>query len=692
MIINQTKCTNVSSLILKTIVCFLLLPMLNAAAQNAGDRAQKFKGTWWSGVHPTLLDDRMLEFKTLDGFGVGFTNGASLSAEHFAPVPLLSNLAGAASVFPPNNDTSVLDQLKKITNAGFMVQAYTNSETFIGVNQDHLVEFAESWKNWCDTNTQAQQFINSKSYHRKAGFPDRHYMFCYAEFVLKYYSQQYGQYIDIWVFDDGHSMEEQGDNATSGNINDQRIYEAFANAARAGNDDIAVAFNNGRSRANFPSYPFAHAVRSDDFTFGHAFGGNNNHAEKVNGNQFNLNYQHIERMSETNGHVHEGGPFDWDDNVVGHFFSKLSTTAWNFGPVQAWEQNDFNQWHKEALSAGGMMTWSGSYNRPVTFYYDWVYDTLKATDDYLYERGISVNDQNNSTPVPTPAPTPVDGTVVHITKSNARGFAVDGNNGAENEQSVYLWSEDQSNRNQQWIELDRGNGFYSYQKMGTEHCIDGGQGGARAQDVYLWRCASRNQNQHWQKVSMAGGTIKLVKRNAPNFALNGGNNGVNAQNITLYDSSSTSQNLQWIIKPQDRVVHITKGNSTGFALDGATGAANEQDIHLWTANPNNINQQWVEISRGNGYFSYQKMGTNHCIDGGNQGASNGQNVYLWQCAANNQNQHWLKVAQANGTFRLVKRNDSNFAINGGNRGANAQSIDIWNHPTNANLSWFVTPL
>ena len=702
MDIQKIKSFNVSSLISKVIILFLLLPTFNAVAQNPGDRAQKFKGTWWSGVHPTLLDDRMLEFRTLDGFGVGFTNGASLSAEHFAPVPLLSNLPGAASVFPPNNDTFVLDQLKKVTNAGFMVQAYTNSETFLGDNQDHLVEFSESWKNWCDTNPQAQAFINSQSYHRKAGFPDRHYMFCYAEFILKYYSQQYGQYIDIWVFDDGHSMVEQGDNATNGNTNDQRIYEAFANAARAGNDEIAVAFNNGRSRANFPSYPFAHAVRSDDFTFGHAFGGNNNHAEKVNGNQFNLNYQHIERMTETDGHVHEGGVFDWDDNIVGHFFSKLSTTAWNFGPQQAWEQDDFNEWHEEALSAGGMMTWSGSYNRPVTFYYDYVYDLLKATDDYLFARGISVNaenngqnnsnNQNNSTPTTSPTITPANGTVVHITKSNAQSFAIDGNNGAENEQSIYLWSANEDNQNQQWIEIDRGNGFYSYQKMNSNHCIDGGQGGALRQDVYLWECRDNNQNQHWQKVSMAGGTFKLIKRNAPGFALNGGSNGADAQNINLFDSANTSQNLQWIITPQDRVVHITKGNAAGFALDGAAGAANEQDVYLWAANPNNRNQQWMEISRGNGYFSYQKVDTGHCIDGGDQGASNGQNVYLWQCNANNQNQHWLKVVQANGTYRLVKRNDSNFAINGGNNGSNAQEVGLWNNPTNANLTWNITPI
>ena len=137
--------------------CSLLLQN-KVYAQAPGDRAQKFRGTWWSGVHPTLLDEKMLNLRTLDGFGVGFTNGASLSAEHFAPVPVLSNLSGYNSAFPPVGDTFVLDQMVKITGADKMVQAYTNCENFLGDNQDHLVEFSESWKNWCDTNPEAQAF------------------------------------------------------------------------------------------------------------------------------------------------------------------------------------------------------------------------------------------------------------------------------------------------------------------------------------------------------------------------------------------------------------------------------------------------------------------------------------------------------------------------------------------------------
>lgn len=434
--------------------CTLMQVGVIHAQQDPGDRAAKLRGTWWCGVHPTLLDDKFLSLKTLDGFGVAFSDGATLSAKHYAPCPFLRGLDGGEELVPDNDDESFMEQISIIKNAGFMVKAYCNSEGFVGTNQEHLEEGAASFKNWCDTDPTAIEFVNSKSYHTKSGYPNRKYMFCYAEFVIKYYSLQYGQYIDAWIFDDGATMEENGDDPTSGNVEDQRIYEAFANAARAGNDNIAVAFNNGRSTTSYDSYPFAHATRFDDFTFGHAFGGNNNHAEKIDGNQFNLNYQHIERMTETNGYVHAGGDWTWDDKIVGNFHSKLSTTAWKYGPVQAWEQDDFNAWNAEALSAGGMMTWDGSYNRSVTAYYDWVYEMYKACDDYLYERGISIGVGNNNNLA-------LEGTATQSSTSNGgvASLAIDGNtNGAWSDGSVtHTQAEDNA-----WWALD----------LGAEYSID----------------------------------------------------------------------------------------------------------------------------------------------------------------------------------------------------------------------------
>ncbi|WP_405603984.1 T9SS type A sorting domain-containing protein [Polaribacter sp. Asnod1-A03] len=372
----------------------------------AGERSVKLRGTWNSEINVDLLDDRIKNLKTLDRLGVSFTNGAVLSAEHKVPHKLFDMLPGGDAAAPawgdlnsdtPDNDKMLADILK-IKAAGFYVKTYTNSENFVGSNADHLQPFVDSWIAYCDTDPEVQAFINSKPYHTGIWnrttetyedatdtFPMRKYMFCYAEYFLKDYALRYGKYLDSWIFDDGGTMEQNGDNATSGLVEEQRIYQTFANAVHAGNPDIPIAFNNGRSTVNYNSYPFAHAIRFEDFTFGHAFGGNNNHAEKENGNQFNLNYQYITRMTETNGFVHAGGSWDWDDKIVGNFHSKLSTSAWKYGPTQAWEQDDFNQWNLEAMHAGGSVTWGGSYNRDVTTIYDWVYVLLEGMDNYLAE-------------------------------------------------------------------------------------------------------------------------------------------------------------------------------------------------------------------------------------------------------------------------------------------------------------------
>ena len=370
----------------------------------AGERAKKLRGTWNSDIYPTLIDERVTHLKTLDCFGVSFTDGAVLSAEHKAPHKLLESIEGSETVVPawgnlnfeyPEKD-EVLDHIKIIRSAGFRVKAYTNSENFVGSNATQFEVFVKNWMTYCDTNKVVQAFIDSQPFHTgiwnsttqkyedaSAKYPFRKYMFCYAEFVLKDYALRYGEYIDNWIFDDGGTMDDNGDNATSGLIEEQRIYQAFANAVHAGNPEIPIAFNNGRSTVNYESYPFAHSIQFEDFTFGHAFGGNNNHAEKVDGNQFSLNYQHITRMTETNGYVHAGGNWTWDDLIVGNFHSKLATTAWKYGPVQAWEQADFNQWNLEAMQAGGSMTWGGSFNRTYTAVYDWVYVLLDSLDAHL---------------------------------------------------------------------------------------------------------------------------------------------------------------------------------------------------------------------------------------------------------------------------------------------------------------------
>lgn len=138
--------------------------------------------------------------------------------------------------------------------------------------------------------------------------------------------------------------------------------------------------------------------------------------------------------------------------------------------------------------------------------------------------------------------------LVHIKKRNSQAFAIDGGNGAVNGQSVYLWDQNSNNKNQQWIEIDRGNSYYSYQKQGTDFCIDGGNGGELRQAVYLWECSDNNSNQHWLKSNTDSGFVKLIKRNATGFTINGGSGGANGQDLNLFTSSLSSHNLQWSVE------------------------------------------------------------------------------------------------------------------------------------------------
>ncbi|WP_378181239.1 T9SS type A sorting domain-containing protein [Aquimarina sp. SS2-1] len=135
------------------------------------------------------------------------------------------------------------------------------------------------------------------------------------------------------------------------------------------------------------------------------------------------------------------------------------------------------------------------------------------------------------------------------------------------------------------------------------------------------------------------------------------------------------------------VVHLRKRNASGYALDGGVGGARNQNVKLWQANPGNVNQQWIEIDRGNGYYSYQKMNTSFCMDGGDGGA-NGQNLRLWDCDANNQNQQWRKVKVTDNIYRLEKRNANMYSIDGNNGGENNQLAYLWrSRSTNQNQHW-----
>ena len=171
-------------------------------------------------------------------------------------------------------------------------------------------------------------------------------------------------------------------------------------------------------------------------------------------------------------------------------------------------------------------------------------------------------------------------TIVHITKRNAPGFALDGGAGGADGQNIKIWEQNTANVNQQWEEISVGDGYYAYKKMNTNFCIDGGGGGANGQNVKLWNCRVDNQNQHWRKVAV-GNAFRLVKRNYDNFSIDGGNGGQNGQTTLLQPSSATNGNQQWLFNA------ITTTKSASDALS----AAKDEPYTTLAVYPNPANSQ-----------------------------------------------------------------------------------------------------
>ena len=196
-------------------------------------------------------------------------------------------------------------------------------------------------------------------------------------------------------------------------------------------------------------------------------------------------------------------------------------------------------------------------HRPSSYYEGFLnawwfeYDTSHAQDAEEQVQSIIDLYFPNGRPTDGTTETP-NSTVVQWVKSNASNFAIDGDRDGANGQNIYLFRSNPDNINQQWVEIDRGQGYYSYQKQGTNFCIDGDRGGQNGQNVYLWTCQDDNQNQHWRKVNVGGGNTRLEKRNAPNFSIDGDSGGQNFQNVYLWRSNDNNGNQQWQLVPIDR--------------------------------------------------------------------------------------------------------------------------------------------
>ena len=175
--------------------------------------------------------------------------------------------------------------------------------------------------------------------------------------------------------------------------------------------------------------------------------------------------------------------------------------------------------------------------------------------------------------------------IVHLRKSNAPDYALDGGVGGAREHNVKLWDQNAANVNQQWEEIDRGDGYYSYRKMYTNFCIDGNVGGIDDQNVKLWDCENNNPNQHWRKVAV-GNAFQLIKRNADGFAIDGGEGGENDQNVKLWTSGPGNANQHWLISTlagPNRTLEtsIQTQNDTGHKLRVFPNPAQNQITIQW---------------------------------------------------------------------------------------------------------------
>lgn len=185
--------------------------------------------------------------------------------------------------------------------------------------------------------------------------------------------------------------------------------------------------------------------------------------------------------------------------------------------------------------------------------------------------------------------------IVMMRKRNAMSYALDGGNGGANDQNVYLWTYSSNNNNQKWVEIDRGNGHYTYKKLNTNYCIDGGNGGAESQNVKLWTCDSGNENQHWKKISMGGGAYRLEKRNAESYSMDGKGGGANGQNVHLWTNNNNNYNQHWVFEvvgSSSAMVKPETSEYTAINLTPIQGGNDEQ--FLVYPNPFK-NELWVEL-------------------------------------------------------------------------------------------------
>ncbi|MDO5968857.1 T9SS type A sorting domain-containing protein [Flavivirga aquimarina] len=283
----------------------------------------------------------------------------------------------------------------------------------------------------------------------------------------------------------------------------------------------------------------------------------------------------------TNAVIYPNFPKNTNMDIIIHFVLSAS----NNGLIQIWV-NGVSEYYANNINFGYAEGWTNDVQSSQYSYVDlkigqYNYDDPNYTNNEtrtVYYDNVSWYSGSNGYSIVNPSA--ASGNNFRLVKRNSTGFAIDGGSGGANGQSIELYTNINHN-NLRWIEIDRGGGYYSYQKYGTNYCIDGGNNGANGQDVYLWECGNNNQNQHWLKINAGNGHYRLQKRNAPSYSIDGGNQGAINQNVYLWTSSSTNQNQQW------RFDTVSTSKNSGEKLSTEETDENIDDFNVFPSPVNN---------------------------------------------------------------------------------------------------------
>lgn len=137
------------------------------------------------------------------------------------------------------------------------------------------------------------------------------------------------------------------------------------------------------------------------------------------------------------------------------------------------------------------------------------------------------------------------------------------------------------------------------------------------------------------KAKSDGGAFQMVKRSAKFYAIDGGSYDTEAGFSVQLHKVSNHENRTWkeLARP-DGYYSFQKINSN-LCLDGGSGT----DLMLEPCNAEAASQQWVKVVRGDDYYTLLLKESDLAIDAG-EGRLNGDNVFLDYLDLASENQQW----------------------------------------------------